>query len=145
MQGIFEQLVHAAVFDGLAGVHDHNVVGDLRHNAKVVRDQDNRRAHTVLELGDQTQNLRLDRHVERSGRFVGDQDFRVARKRHRDHDALAHTAGELVRIFVDDALRRRDAHEREHLNGACARLLFRHALVQRQAFHNLLADGEHRV
>ena len=45
--------------------------------------------------------IRLDRHVERRRRLVGDEQLRVARERHRDHHPLAHPAGELVRILVD--------------------------------------------
>ena len=54
----------------------------------------------ALELGEQVHDLRLHRHVERRGRLVGDQHLRVQRQRHRDHDALAHAAGELVRVVA---------------------------------------------
>ena len=36
--------------------------------------------------------------------LVGDQEVRVAGQRHGDHHALAHAAGELVRVVVDAAL-----------------------------------------
>ncbi len=77
----------------------------------------------------QLEDLRLDRHVERGGRLVGDQQARLAGQRHRDHHALAHAAAKLVRIFVEALLRRRDAHLAQHLDGprwrACARLMRR--------------------
>ena len=57
------------------------------------------------QLADQLQNLRLDRDVERGGRLVGDQELGRAGERHRDHDALALAAGELVRIIPDPLLR----------------------------------------
>jgi hypothetical protein len=38
-------------------------------------------------------DLRLDGDVERGGRLVGDQHFRIAGERHGDHGALAHAAG----------------------------------------------------
>ena len=66
----------------------------------------------------QVEDLRLDRHVERGGRFVGDQHLRIAGQRHRDHHALAHPAGELVRVGVDALLRRRDADAAEQIDGA---------------------------
>ena len=54
----------------------------------------------------QRNDLRLDRHVERRGRLVGDDQLRLGRQRERDDDALAHAAGELVRVLVDALLRR---------------------------------------
>ncbi len=48
-------------------------------------------------LVEQRQDLRLDGDVERRRRLVGDQQLRLVGERHRDHHALAHAAGELVR------------------------------------------------
>ena len=50
---------------------------------------------------DQVEDLALDGDVERGGRLVGDQQVGLAGERHRDGDALALAAGELVRIGVD--------------------------------------------
>ncbi len=66
-------------------------------------------------------DLRLDRHVERGRRLVGDEHARVVRDRHRDHRALAHAARELVRVLVDTALGVRDADELEQLDRALPR------------------------
>ena len=77
-----------------------------------------RRAELVLELADQLEDLRLDRHVERRRRLVGDQEVGVARERHRDHHALAHAARELVRIVVDAHARVGDADRLEQLDRA---------------------------
>ena len=54
-------------------------------------------ATSVLQ---QLEDLRLDRHVERGRRLVGDQELRLAGQRHRDHRALPHPAGELVRVVL---------------------------------------------
>jgi hypothetical protein len=56
-----------------------------------------------FERRKQLQNLRLDRHVERRRGLVGDEELRLTGERHGDHDALAHAAGELVRVIVDAA------------------------------------------
>ena len=72
-----------------------------------------RRAH-------QLEDLRLDRHVERGRRLVGDQQLRIAGERHRDHHALAHTARELVRVLVDALFGVRDADHLEQLDRARA-------------------------
>ena len=58
---------------------------------------------SLLEARDQLEDLRLDGDVERRGRLVGDQQLRLVGQRHRDHRALAHAAGELVRVGVDAA------------------------------------------
>ena len=46
---------------------------------------------------------RGDRDVERRRRLVEDQQLRLAQQGHRDHRALQHPAGELVRVGVDHA------------------------------------------
>ena len=61
-------------------------------------------------------DLRLDRHVERRRRLVGDQDARVVGDRHRDHRALAHAAGELVRVLIDAPLGEGHADQLEQLD-----------------------------
>ena len=47
---------------------------------------------------EQLQDLRLHHHVERGGGLVGQQHLGVAGQGHRDRRALAHAAGELVRV-----------------------------------------------
>ena len=69
-------------------------------------------------VADQLEDLRLDRHVERRRRLVGDQEVGVARERHRDHHALAHAARELVRVVVDAHARLGDADRVEQLDRA---------------------------
>ncbi len=93
----------------------------------------------------QRQHLRLDRHVERGGRLVRDQQARIAGQRHRDHHALAHAAGELVRIGVDARRRIRNADEPQHLQDLLAPLGPAHRPVQHDRLGDLVADGHHRV
>ncbi len=94
-----------AELDDPARVHDHDAVGELRDHAEVVRDQDCRRVRLALSGPQHLDDLRLDRHVERSRRLVGDQDRRRVGDRHRDHAALSHATRELVRVLVDRAVR----------------------------------------
>ena len=65
--------------------------------------------NSLLQVAHQVEDLRLDGHVERGGGLVGDQQLGVAGQRHRDHRALPHAAGELVRVVVDPLGRLRDA------------------------------------
>ena len=70
---------------------------------------------SCLQARDQVQDLGLDRHVERGGRLVGDQQRGLAGERHGDHRALAHAARELVRVVVEPRGGLGDAHQPEHL------------------------------
>ena len=103
-------------------------------------DQHHRHAEAVLHVLQQVEDLRLDGDVERGGRLVGDDELRLAGQRHRDHDALAHAAGELVRVIVHAACGIGDLHQLEHLDGAGQRVLVAKALVAAQALGDLLAD-----
>ncbi|MPM98845.1 hypothetical protein SDC9_146035 [bioreactor metagenome] len=72
MRGAHQHLAGHALFHALAHLHDHHVIRDFRDHAKVVRDEQHRRAPALLQLADQLQDLRLRRHVERRGRLIGD-------------------------------------------------------------------------
>ena len=76
------------------------VVGDVPHHREVVRDEEVREAEPVLQVFEQVHDAGLDRHVERGDRLVEHEHRRVERERTRDADALALTAGELVRVAV---------------------------------------------
>ena len=65
-----------------------------------------------LQLGDQVEHLGLDRRVEPGRRLVEDQQRRVLRERHRDHDALLHPARELMRIALHHRAGVGDLHAR---------------------------------
>ena len=108
-------------------------------------DQHDRHAELRLHLAQQVEDLRLDRHVERGRRLVGDQQFGAAGQRHRDHHALAHAARELVRVVVDPPLRRRDVHQAQHLDRPVDRLAPAEVLVQAHHLGDLLADRVDRV
>ena len=56
----------------------------------------------------QVEDLRLDGDVERGRGLVEDQQFRLGRKRAGDQRALAHAAGQLVRVGLRDRRRIRD-------------------------------------
>ena len=68
--------------------------------AEVVRDEQIGEIELFLQIPKEVQDLRLDRHVESGNRLVAD-ELGLERKRPRDRDALALTAGELMRIAVD--------------------------------------------
>ena len=73
---------------------------------KIVRDEEIGEMPLALQPLHQIENLRLDRHVERRDRFVGDDEVGIGGERAGDADALLLAAGELVRIAVDESLAR---------------------------------------
>ena len=92
----------------------------------------------------QLEDLRLDRHVERGRRLVGDDQLGIAGERDRDHDALAHAARELVRILLE-ALGIGDADEAQQLDRAPLRRGEIGAAMLLDRLGDLPADGQHRI
>ena len=71
---------------------------DVLHHGEVVGDEQVGEAELALQVLQQVEDLRLDRHVERRDRLVADDELRLERERAGDADALALPAGEFVRI-----------------------------------------------
>jgi hypothetical protein len=78
--------------------------------------------------------------IERSGRFVSDQQVRFVGKRHGDHDALALAAGKLVRIAREPAPRIGYTDLRQHFDGSRPRRGAGHAAMQQQNLGDLFFD-----
>ena len=106
--------------DGTAGVHDQNAVRVAGDDAEIVGDEDHGGARLFGEPGQELQNLGLNGDVESGRGLVGEKDLRVAAEGHGDHDALAHAAGELVRIAVEAGNGIGDAHAVEERGRARA-------------------------
>src|SRR4051812_15448578 len=140
-----EQDVRFGALDDLACIHHRDLIGALRDDAEIVRDQQHGHAEAIFQLADQIKNLRLDGDIERRRRLIGHQEARIAAQRHRDHHPLPHSAGHLVRVVAHPPLRLRDLHQPEHLDRPVARFTGAHALMQTHGFANLFADGEYRI
>jgi len=106
-----------ALLDRVTRVHDDDTVTELRDDAEIVRDEEDRGPMLSTELPQQFQDLRLEGDVERRSRLVGDQEGRLEHERHRDHDSLPHSARELVGVVADALAGIRDADLLEHLHG----------------------------
>ncbi|MNV88932.1 hypothetical protein D3C71_1831810 [compost metagenome] len=74
-----------------------------------------------LNLAKHIQNLRLDRHIKRRRRFIGDQQFRIAGDRNGDHNPLQHAAAQFMGIRIKNLLRSRDSNLFNQLNCTFAR------------------------
>src|SRR6059036_2989942 len=76
-------------------------------------------------------------------RFVRDHDPRIACEGHRDHDPLAHAAGELVRVLLGALAV--DADEFKQLADALHRGFFVHLVVDDDRLRDLVPDPLHRI
>ena len=66
--------------DDAPGVHHGDAIGGLGDDAHVVRDQHHRGAVVAAQPLQELDDLRLDRHVERGRRLVGDDQLRLRRR-----------------------------------------------------------------
>ena len=129
----------------MAGVHHHDAVGQARHHAQIVGDEDDGRVDLVLDLDQHLEHLSLHGHVEGSGRLVGDEQVWVAGDGHGDHGPLPHASRELVRVHLGSLAGLGDAHEVEQLDRPLEGLLLVGALVDSGHLADLPADRVHRV
>ena len=145
MQRPPEEHLGGGLLDDPPRVHHRHVVAGLGDHAEVVGDQQDRGAEASAKVGEQVEDLRLDRHVEGGCRLVGDHEIGLAGQRHRDHHPLPHAPGELVGIFVEPPFGISQPHEREHLERPGPRCLPGTALVQQHRLRHLFSDGKHGV
>ena len=143
VQRALEQGARGGQLDDLPGIHHGHAVGDVAHDAEVVRDEQDAHAQALLELAEQLEDLRLDGHVQRGGRLVGHEELRFAGQRHRNHDALLHAAGHLVRVVADARFGRGDADEFQQADDLVVGGELRAMELQR--FLDLVADAEDGV
>ena len=84
---------------------------------QVVADEDHRHVPSLLQFAQQVDDLGLHRHVQRGGRFVGDQQHRIASQCRCQHHPLAHAARQLMGKGIDLAKRVRHADQRQQFDG----------------------------
>ncbi|MCY1302372.1 hypothetical protein D9M70_520230 [compost metagenome] len=99
--------------------------------------------HFALQVHQEIDDLRLDRHVERGDGLVGDDETRVERERAGDTDALALAAGKRMRIALEVLGRKLDLSQK--LGGTGAHDLRRAQLVNPHRIHQRLLDRHARV
>jgi hypothetical protein len=108
-------------------------------------DEEQRHAHLGLQLVEKVEDLGLDRHVQRGGRLVADQQLRPAGQGHRDHRALPLATRQLVRKSIDTTLGFGNAGARQQLDGAGARRVRPQRGVQLEHLADLVAYRVQRV
>ena len=87
-----EDRAHRPFLDNAPRVHDGDSVRRSGDDAEIVGDEQQREIERGLHLAQQVEDLRLDRHIERRRRFVGDDERGAAGQRHCDQHALPHPA-----------------------------------------------------
>ncbi len=95
MGGRVVDLARLADLDDLARQHHRDLVGDLTDDGEIMGDEQVRQSEPVLQRLQERDDLRLRSDVERRDRFVAHDEVGIHRKRPRDDDALALSAGEL--------------------------------------------------
>jgi hypothetical protein len=106
-----------------------------------VADQHQGRARLALRLAEQVEHLSLDRDVQRGRGLVGEDHVRVVGDGHGDHGALAHAAGELVRVGLGPPFWLGDADRPEQLDGLGMGLLPAQVRVGAYRLGDLDADA----
>ena len=95
--GVGEQLLGGRGLDDPAEVHHRDPVADVADHREVVGDEEVGQAELVLQVDEQVDDLRLDRHVEGGDRLVADDQLRAQGQCPGHADALPLAAGELGR------------------------------------------------
>ena len=108
-------------------------------------DEHHRRIGFTYQVAQQIEDLRLNGHVQRRRRLIGDHQPGVAHHAHCDHHALAHTPGKLVGVVVYPVFRVRDAHRAEHVHSKPQRLALRLVHMHGDGLHDLRAHPEQRI
>jgi hypothetical protein len=71
MARIVEERVDVGSFDDAARIHDEDLIRHGGHNAEIMSDQQERRAHVALQVVQKPQDLGLQSRAERRGRLIG--------------------------------------------------------------------------
>jgi len=98
--GIAEQGPGLGDLDDTAEIHDRHSIADVADDGEIVADQEDREVKPLLDVHQQVDDLRSDRHVGGRHGLVGHQEGRLHDEGTGDADALALPAGEFMRIVV---------------------------------------------
>ena len=123
MFGIADKFFGGGLLDDEAGVHDQDLIGEVARRRQIVRHIQKADALFVAQPRHQIQDAQADRHIQHGNRLVGQDDLWLGRQCAGDGDALALAAAELVRIFLDEFVHRRQRDHREEFFQLVAQVL----------------------
>ncbi len=121
-------------------IHHCHAVGHIGDDAHIVRDEQDCRPGLIAKLFHEIEYLRLNSHVERRCRFIGDQKARTADQGHGDHCTLAHPTGKLERVLPKANFRFWNSHFFKHGNGSVTGFLSAQIAMNNKAFLDLPTD-----
>src|SRR5471032_1487691 len=98
--GSTEHLLNGANFKELAGAHDRDASGNLRHNRQAVRNKNAGEMKFTLEFLQQQENLSAHGDIQSGDRLIGDDQARLQNERASNSNTLALAAGKFVRISL---------------------------------------------
>ena len=93
--GVRRPLLHHA-----AEIHHDDTVAEMPNCRKVMADEQHRKAEPRPKVGEEGEDLGLDRHIERGDGLVCHEEVRFRRERARNADPLPLAPGELMRISL---------------------------------------------
>ena len=103
-----EDALGGAELHDAAEIEHGDLVGEIPHDAQVMRDEDIAHLPLGLEVGEEIEDRRLHRDVERRGRLVADDEARLAGKSAGDGDTLLEPPRQLARLGGEMAFRQAD-------------------------------------
>ena len=134
-----------AGFDHPPLLHHGHAVGETSDQRQIMGDQQHRHAELALQRVEQQNDLALNRHIERGGGLIGNEQLRLAGERHGDHHPLTLATGKLMGIGGGAALGVGDLRACKQGLGLGQRLRARKPLVLLEQFTNLIARREQRI
>ena len=140
-----KQVAYRVLLHDFALVHHDSAVGDFSHHPQVVGDEEHTHTVFLLQDADEREDVLLDSDIKSGGRFVGDEQLRIAAHGHGNHDTLFLSAGEFVRVRVEKLLRTGQQHLFEEIENLFFSLFFRNLFVQQNLFGDLLAAPDDRI
>ena len=134
-----------SLLDDPAEVHDRDPVGEARGGREIVGDHQDAEA-VLAQSVEQVEDACAYRDVEHRDGLVGHEQLGPEDDARRDRDALALPARELVRVAVEEELRRIELHATEGLPHALAPIGLRVAeAVDDERLLDCCLHGEARV
>ena len=140
-----EERARRALLDDAPGIHHRYLLAHLGDDTEIVSDEQDRQPELFLQRFEKRQDLRLDRHVERGCRLIGDEQPWPAHQSHRNHHPLSQAAGELMGILLVSDLGRADADLLEHLDDLGPGLDFAHSAMDEERLGDLGAGRHGRI
>ena len=100
MQRCLEEFLNGGLFHDTSGVEYRDPVTHPGNESQVMGDEDHCHTEVILDLLDELDDLYLDRHIEGTRRFIGDEEFRPTGEGGGDDHPLLETTAQLVRVIV---------------------------------------------